>query len=972
MFRDDARPGVKPGSTAGSSFLRAVSGGDSECAYDYTQTTQRANALLVAIVTAIETEGAVVKPARPTLVRALAILGGTRTDAEESESESAGNETNSFCAQANSREFGNVVEPSAATIREAELLATRALVESAVRGCGVCLGALDNTGGDIPLDLGTVNNGEDDETETQDDDGTSSDFTQPVDGPAEVISKLSMSSRRAVAHALLDALGPAARRNGCYGDPFVAPVRFVFRKCFGDSSDDDNAAKNAALKIYEHTSDDNAKSSTQKRSVHLKSGVCPRVAVRFAKTLKVTADSVLRKGQVKSLAESLCAAVEENFNSPQNNFEKRTSRSDSRFSCAGAVAELLVWSGEVDTLSMDSLLTVIDACVTTGHTSAAEMLTKASPFSKSLRGRLAKTHFDIGNYKVAKRLGREAVVSEVTRNDEYDAFHLASGVFEALGGGGEGDRGEGDQTAFGVNAHTEWTNLSNVFGSDIFENVLLVDDLASMKKAKFWMQSILSRQNYETPIIGFDCEWRPGPGDAATNPVTVAQFAAGIESFFSSENEFVSPCPEPTTSHHARAVVLDCVAVFGDGANAELAAHAQEFVAWVFARTLLCGFGVAGDVSRLVKSYPNRRFVNDSRITQHVQGLRDAFTNNSATCVCVREVALTLSGADKRDAGSLSRLTNAVLGQALDKEMQCSRWDLRPLTEAQLVYASLDALAPVFVLMTLLSTRKGGSSGETRDVAVLSKPWWRRETLDTNARDWRDASHARAALIGVGALGNEQEEEEEEEEEEKEECLRIENWDTSERDENVVLCKTLAVVGEFIFTGTKHETTEDEDAPPRVLSVLALAVLPVGDDSQCDFGKVGDFLSSIHGQETVKHVRLANDTELFDLFGFPKGSCGPFGCRPVRDRPRQVRIGPFPNPDTVCPYKTDTFLSQKKYAESVGQHKIEVIIDEALIRGDTRIAVGGGAPSVKITGATSVFVKFTDAAVASVTTSSVN
>jgi prolyl-tRNA editing enzyme YbaK/EbsC (Cys-tRNA(Pro) deacylase) len=56
----------------------------------------------------------------------------------------------------------------------------------------------------------------------------------------------------------------------------------------------------------------------------------------------------------------------------------------------------------------------------------------------------------------------------------------------------------------------------------------------------------------------------------------------------------------------------------------------------------------------------------------------------------------------------------------------------------------------------------------------------------------------------------------------------------------------------------------------------------------------------------------------------------------------------------------------------VGQHKIEVIIDEALIRGDTRIAVGGGAPSVKITGAASVFVKFTDAAVASVTTSSVN
>tara|TARA_B110000459_G_C16163014_1_gene295970 strand:+ start:177 stop:449 length:273 start_codon:yes stop_codon:yes gene_type:complete len=28
--------------------------------------------------------------------------------------------------------------------------------------------------------------------------------------------------------------------------------------------------------------------------------------------------------------------------------------------------------------------------------------------------------------------------------------------------------------------------------------------------------------------------------------------------------------------------------------------------------------------------------------------------------------------------------------------------------------------------------------------------------------------------------------------------------------------------------------------------------------------------------------------------------------------PGQVRIGPLPNPDTVCPYKTDTFLSQSQ------------------------------------------------------------
>ena len=108
-----------------------------------------------------------------------------------------------------------------------------------------------------------------------------------------VVSSYTMSERRGMAHALLDALGPAARRNGCVGAEFAPHARRVFDLCLG---------KDGGL--------DNKRSGVEWR----RTGVCPRVAVRFASILRLhTPDvrhSVIDAGDATKLAESLALAVQ--------------------------------------------------------------------------------------------------------------------------------------------------------------------------------------------------------------------------------------------------------------------------------------------------------------------------------------------------------------------------------------------------------------------------------------------------------------------------------------------------------------------------------------------------------------------------------------------------------------------------------------------------------------------------------------
>ena len=344
----------RPGALVGASFADAASSPSS---------AHPAHALLVAVKRAIRAEGSVVRPARPTLVRALAAVGGADADADDDAKAIDG--------------F------SGKSARDAQTRSTRALVESAVRGASACLAALDDVDEDLEVDE-----------------------KKNVDARTAT-RRFSMSTRRAVSHALLDALGPATRRNGCVGNAFAPYVSAVFAKCLGSSC------------------------------AFRKTGVCPRVAVRFAKILRVSPSAALPSpGSATTLATKLVEAIQKAIQKndaadPARAFAKRSSetpnvprnpkpgvvrrvtplatRADAPASRAGAVAELLVWSGEAAAAAETLVVALAEACVDAGHASAAEALTKARAGDAfALRARLAQTHADAGNHRAARRLAARA------------------------------------------------------------------------------------------------------------------------------------------------------------------------------------------------------------------------------------------------------------------------------------------------------------------------------------------------------------------------------------------------------------------------------------------------------------------------------------------------------------------------------------------------------------------------------------
>ena len=168
-----------------------------------------AASLLEEVRAVVGEERGLPRPARPHLVRALGQLGGFR----ESTADGDGNGNDVAIANENLR--GATPPSSSARSRrlERDRTETRALVSAAVRGAATCL-----------VTLGRPANS-----------STPTDAIHSADAidlaPASSVRTWAYSDRRRVAHALLDAIGPAARRNGCVGLAHVASVRAVFAGC---------------------------------------------------------------------------------------------------------------------------------------------------------------------------------------------------------------------------------------------------------------------------------------------------------------------------------------------------------------------------------------------------------------------------------------------------------------------------------------------------------------------------------------------------------------------------------------------------------------------------------------------------------------------------------------------------------------------------------------------------------------------
>ena len=991
----DARPvssaSHRPGALAGASFADAASSPSS---------AHPAHALLVAVKRAIRAEGSVVRPARPTLVRALAAVGGADADADVLNDAKA---IDGFAGK---------------SARDAQTRSTRALVESAVRGASACLAALDDVDEDLEVDVVFENVDDVDDVDDVD--------------TRTATRRFSMSTRRAVSHALLDALGPATRRNGCVGNAFAPYVSAVFAKCL----------------FHEGSS-----------CAFRKTGVCPRVAVRFAKILRVSPSAALPSpGSATTLATKLVEAIQSaiqkkngsgsvvfqktdpargafarrsgsetpnapnvprNPNSGNSGVTRRSSstplatRTDAPASRAGAVAELLVWSGEAAAAAENLVVALAEACVDAGHASAAEALTKARAGDAfAMRARLAQTHADAGNHRAARRLASESLVEELRASDAEEAF--AFFPFFPPRAGIPGDVSlKTDDEAILINATT--SVLASALG-DGDEAILVANDLDSVSSAFSWLENALlaERPRSLTPIVGFDCEWRPGPGDATTNPVTVAQFAAAGTALnechenASNSNEKTSNEKTECTAARisARVVVLDCAAAFGPDADDALAAAGALFVRRVFSECLLCGFGVASDARRLVASYPERFF-----------SPRHGDASFAAATVCARDVAATLGGEKKNEhaRASLSGLCAAVFGPGnfLDKTEQTSRWDERPLRPSQIRYAALDALAPRLALGAMLERRAARMFA--RDVSAACRPWTRIHALHEKEKETSEKgketfsplrsltdADVRAALTRLGAL---QTSSSASSGASSLSLALVDGWraktqaplsasptrserqassgtsnESNDKRQTPLLCKTLAVVAERVGDG--------------VIELAVTCVLPARDDVRLDLDAaavaLGIFAEDDAGASKKRlRLRLANETELHRLFGFAAGSVGPFGLRDLRsvektetETETETSISETSISETSIPTREEGLKSLKSFDARreeratkkktavlktvLGSVKRAAVVDESLFAHDA-IAVGGGAPDVKVVGTARAVATRADARVARIT-----
>lgn len=121
-------------------------------------------------------------------------------------------------------------------------------------------------------------------------------------------------------------------------------------------------------------------------------------------------------------------------------------------------------------------------------------------------------------------------------------------------------------------------------------------------------------------------------------------------------------------------------------------------------------------------------------------------------------------------------------------------------------------------------------------------------------------------------------------------------------------------------------------------------MLPALDSVRLDLASAAEALGvDVSSSSPTVRLRLANAVELRGLFGFAAGSVGPFGLR-----------------DCAAPLKRATVMDASLFVCDETN-----VFDEKY--GSPVVAVGGGAPDVKVVGTARAVAKHADASVARLT-----
>jgi len=200
-------------------------------------------------------------------------------------------------------------------------------------------------------------------------------------------------------------------------------------------------------------------------------------------------------------------------------------------------------------------------------------------------------------------------------------------------------------------------------------------------------------------LVGLDCEWRPFENNQTPNPVAVFQVVTRTHAFLLDMPYWCTPWggnpPPSTESDPTEASMPDVARLYAELNEKEAVMNA--FITKLFSANkpvTLVAFQFGYDMHRLATSYPQLPvFYNRCYTVEKVLEVVKLARKSSSKI------------ASKRRALPLKELHSLVLKRPMSKEQQCSDWAQRPLTQAQVDYASADGLCVVQMVDTICTAQ---------------------------------------------------------------------------------------------------------------------------------------------------------------------------------------------------------------------------------------------------------------------------
>jgi hypothetical protein len=201
-------------------------------------------------------------------------------------------------------------------------------------------------------------------------------------------------------------------------------------------------------------------------------------------------------------------------------------------------------------------------------------------------------------------------------------------------------------------------------------------------------------------IIGMDCEWKPIFDQEESEPVETKTNMNDQEENTLATTQVETMMDKKNRPSTLQIATRDKVFIIEtkslvDTLDDELILKFGELV--LFSDTLVkLGYGFAQDGKKLANSFPafKYRFVNFVEDVINMDEIAEECRKINPKIFDTPHVAMASKGPKPK---GLSKLTMTCLGKPLDKRECMSNWDNKPLRQAQLNYAALDA----FVLIQI-------------------------------------------------------------------------------------------------------------------------------------------------------------------------------------------------------------------------------------------------------------------------------